>query len=76
VRASRPRARANFILSCPLYRLPAEGVAQINGGASHFKRSGLEVGLPTLSGLVKGKNKQTNKQKQTLTIVPSYLAFS
>jgi hypothetical protein len=34
-RASRQRKRASFLLPCPLYRLPAKGVVQ------------LEVDLPT-----------------------------
>jgi hypothetical protein len=31
----------------PFYRLPAEGMAQIKGGSSYLKRSGLKVDLPT-----------------------------
>ena len=39
--------------SMAFYRLPAEGVAQIKGGSSHLKRSGLEVGLPRAGGMAK-----------------------
>lgn len=35
--------RASFPLAWPLYRLPAEGVAQIKGGSFHLRRSGLKV---------------------------------
>jgi hypothetical protein len=30
--------RASFLLSCPLYRLPAEGGAEIKVGSFHLKR--------------------------------------
>jgi hypothetical protein len=37
----------NFLLSHPLYKLPTEGVAQIEGRPSYLERSVLEVYLPT-----------------------------
>jgi hypothetical protein len=43
-----------------LYTLPAEGVAQIKGGSSHLKRSGLKVALPTSDDLIK-KNKNPSQ---------------
>ena len=46
----------SFLLPCPLYRLPAEGVAQIKGGLSHLKQSGLKVGPLVLKDLIKEKN--------------------
>ena len=45
VRAGRPNQ--NLLSSVPfVYRLPAEDVAQIKGGASQLRRSGLKVDLP------------------------------
>lgn len=38
-RVRAKRQRANFLKPCPLYRLPTEGMAQINGRSSHFKRA-------------------------------------
>lgn len=38
----------NFLLPCNLYRLPQEGMAQIKGGFSYPKMSGLKVYFPTL----------------------------
>jgi hypothetical protein len=53
VRASR---RASVLLPCPFHRLPAEAVAQIEGGSPHLKRSILKVGLPTSNDLIKKRN--------------------
>jgi hypothetical protein len=39
--------------SMSLYRQPPESVAQIKGGSSHLKNSGLKVGLPTSNNLIK-----------------------
>ena len=33
---SKQAKRESFLLLCPFYRLPAEGVAQIKGESSHF----------------------------------------
>jgi hypothetical protein len=38
-RVRAKRQRANFLKPCLLYRLPTEGMAQINGRSSHFKRA-------------------------------------
>jgi hypothetical protein len=35
-RGSR-QEKAVFLVPCPLYRLPAEGVAQSKGGSSYFR---------------------------------------
>lgn len=45
VRASRQRERS-FLLLCPLYRLPEEGVINIKSGYSHLKRFGLKIYHP------------------------------
>jgi hypothetical protein len=37
---------ASFLLPCPIYSLPAEGVDWIKSGFSHLKISRLEVNLP------------------------------
>jgi hypothetical protein len=42
----KQRKKESFLFPCPLYRLPAESVAQMKDGSSYYKRSGLEVGLP------------------------------
>lgn len=41
------------MLPRPLYRLPAEGAAQVKGGSSHLKRPRLKEGLPTSDDLIK-----------------------
>lgn len=50
-------ARASFLLSSPLYRLPAGGVAQTKGGSSHLKRFRLKVLLLTSNYLRKKKSR-------------------
>ncbi|EDL82258.1 rCG29069 [Rattus norvegicus] len=45
----------SFLPPCPLYRLPAESVAQIKGGSYYFKISGLKIGFPTSNYLIKKK---------------------
>jgi hypothetical protein len=39
--------KSSLFLSGPLYRLPAEGVAQIKDGSFQLKVFRLKVGLPT-----------------------------
>ena len=43
----------SFIVPCPLYRLPREGVAHIKDGSSCLKSSGLKVSLPTANDLIR-----------------------
>jgi hypothetical protein len=58
--------REQVTSSMSLCRLPTEGMAQIRGGFSHLKRSGLKVVLPTLHDL-------TEKKKSPSQV---YLGFS
>jgi hypothetical protein len=44
--AIRQRGRKSFLLTCPVYRLSAQGV-QIKAASSRLKGSGLRVYLPT-----------------------------
>lgn len=50
-RARTSKQGTSFILSWPLYRLLAEGVAQTTGGSFHLKRSKLKVYLPISNDL-------------------------
>ena len=75
-RASRERS---FLLLCPLYRLPTEGVVQIKGGSSHFKRFGLKFYhlLPQRSVLERGLPTPNDfMKKKYLTCVSDHLGFS
>ena len=44
-KARASRQKASFLLPCPSYRLPAEGVAHIKGRSSHLERSRLKANL-------------------------------
>lgn len=50
---SRQAKKKHFLLAHPFSRLPPEGVAQISGGSSHFKRSIFTASLPTANDPVK-----------------------
>ena len=67
-RASR-QERGSFLLPCLLYRLSAEGMAQIKGGSAHLRRSGLEEGLHT-------SNEARKKKIKSFAGIPSHLGFS
>ena len=49
--------------------LSAEGMAQIKGGSSHLRRSGLEEGLHT-------SNEARKKKIKSFAGIPSHLGFS
>ena len=54
-RVKSNRQKASVLLSCPLYGLPTEGVAQIKGGSCCLKGAELKVSLTTLNNLLKKK---------------------
>jgi hypothetical protein len=47
------RIRQHFLLPCPSYRLPPEGVALIKSDSFHHKRSRFRVGIPISNDLRK-----------------------
>jgi hypothetical protein len=49
---------ASYLLPCPLYRPPTEGVIQIKGGSSHHKRSELKLAVSISNNLLKGEKKK------------------
>ena len=60
------------LLPCPLYKLPAEGVAQIKGrfGLKVYLLPGLEVGLPTSNDLTEKNIPYRYAQSFLFQVIP------
>jgi hypothetical protein len=58
-----------------LRRLPAEGVAQIRGGFSKLKRSGIKECLPTLYIQIKNETSHFKLRKSLSQACPSIFGF-